>query len=136
MNDLMTRLDETLVEMVETKINEKVCSLDFADEARNEVEEVVRNFDLDPAIERALEHYDFDHVIGNAVDDFDFSDDAEKAVATAVENLELDDIIGERIDQLLDKKLPSAIERNFLALLEKPEFAEKLVKLLFDRAGE
>lgn len=134
MNDLLETLNNTLTEMVEAKLDEKLQAVSFESEAESAVEEAAREHNYDDAIERAVEGYNFDGPIGEALRNYDLSEDAEKAVQEAVENFEFDELIGEKIDAVLDQKLPSAIEKHFLALLEKPEFAEKLVTLLFDRA--
>lgn len=140
MNDLLSKLDETLAELAEAKVNEKVDALNFSDEAESAVRDAAEEYDFEGNISRACENYNFDDDIEKALENYDFSDDAEKAVTEFVESDSFSQLVEEKlgmeIEKRLEAKLPGAIEKHLLRLLEKPEIAEKLVRLLFDRASE
>lgn len=135
---LTDKLDEVLVDIVVEKaknfdydpmIEEAVINYNIGQSISKEVEEAVENFDFDSAIEEAVRDFDFDRAIDKHVD---FDQEVDKAIDDA----DIDGLAETAVERELERQLPAAIESALFKLLERPEVAERLVKLLFDRAAE
>lgn len=139
---LLRRLDAMLTELAVAKLREVDAEPILVEAAENAgLENAGLEKEAEKACERAAENYDFDGHIDDAVRDFDFSEaiekhadferEAEKAVDAA---LEVVDIEG-KVEAALDAKLDERLEAVLLKLLDRPEVAEKVVKVLFDVAS-
>ena len=134
---LLRKLDRTLTALVAEKVKEH--------DLEPAMEEAAVGYNFESHIERAVENYDFDSAIDEAVRDFDFSDaiekavdfdrDAEKALENALDEADIESRVDEAVDAAIADKLPGAVEKALFALLERPDVAERIVKVLFDKAA-
>lgn len=134
---LLRKLDRTLTALVAEKVKEH--------DLEPAMEEAAVNYNFESHIEKAVENYDFDSAIDSAVQDFDFDEaiskhvdldgDAEKALDKALDNKDIDATVDEAVEQAIADKLPAAVEKALFALLERPDVAERLVRVLFDKAA-
>lgn len=134
---LLRKLDRTLTALAAQKIKE-VDLTPVLEEAASEfnfereIGRAVENYNFDDAIEEAVRNFDFASEIEKSVD---FTDEAEEAVGEALSKADIAGKVEDAVTAKLDEVLPRKVEESLFKLLERPEVAERLVRVLFDRAA-
>lgn len=114
-------LDDLLTETIKEKVDEATSNLERL--AEDAVEEATRG--LSKQVEEAVEE---------ATADLDLRDQAKDAVDVAIADASIDDQAETAVTEALAEKLPATVEEALFRLLQRPDVAERLVTLLFEKA--
>lgn len=140
MSNFFTAFESTLSQWIVAQvigtIKEQVEQIDFSSiidkeiERHNfddDIEEAIKDYDFDDTIEEETRKFNFDKVISEAVDDYDFDEAIDEAVAKVN--------IPELVEKAVKSQLPALLEETFLKMLERPDVAEKLTAVLFEKCA-